>query len=267
MRRPYPTDQYHILSLGDATMSREIDRADLNARLSRISTRWSLVVEAHSGNEEEAAARRKELFERYAAASYRYLLGAVHDADAAEELCHDFAVRFLSGDFHRADPARGRFRDYIRKVLINLANDHHRYRRDLPQSLPESVPLAAPQPTMDADASFDDCLREELLDQAWQGLNRVNPTYHDVLSMRVYEPDLSSREITEEVNLRTGKQLTAATIRKTLERARAKFAELLLEEVARLCEPDDLEDLRLELDQLDLLKYCQASLDRWRSDR
>jgi RNA polymerase sigma factor (sigma-70 family) len=248
-------------------MPGEPDRADLEARLSRISTRWSLVAGAHASGEGGAAASRQALYERYAAASYRYLLGAVHDAEAAEELCHDFAVRFLSGDFHRANPALGRFRDYIRKVLINLANDYHRSRRDLPRSLPEHAQVAAPHVTVDDEPSFDDCLREELLHEAWQALHRVNPTYHAILWMRVMETDLSSREIAAEVNRRTGKQLTADTIRKTLERSRTKFAELLLDQVARLCGSDSEEDLRAELRQLDLLKYCEGALNRRQTDR
>lgn len=248
-------------------MSRESGRPDLEARLSRISTQWSLVAEAHAPDKDtNAALSRQALFERYAAASYKYLLAAVRDEEAAEELCHEFAVRFLGGDFHRADPSRGRFRDYLRKVLINLANDYQRSRRDQPRSLPDHSQIAASQLDADEEPSFDLCLRAELLDQAWRGLNEVNPTYFAVLSMRVSDPDLSSREIAEGLNLRNGKQMSADTIRKTLERARAKFADLLLLEVSRLCEACDVEQLREELDQLDLLKYCQASLDRWRKD-
>ena len=43
---------------------------------------------------------------QHCGAAYRYLLGAVHDPDAADDLCQDFAVRFLRGDFRRADPGR-----------------------------------------------------------------------------------------------------------------------------------------------------------------
>jgi RNA polymerase sigma factor (sigma-70 family) len=246
-------------------MSRESNRAELEARLSRISTRWSLVAEAHTPDaDKHAALSRQALFETYAAASYKYLLGAVRDAEAAEELCHEFAVRFLGGDFHRADPSRGRFRDYLRKVLINLANDYQRSRRDQPRSLPDHSQIAAPHFDAVQEPSFDQCLRAELLDQAWRGLSDVNPTYHAVLSMRVSHPDMSSREIADGVNLQTGKRLSPDTIRKTLERARGKFADLLLQEVSRVCEANAIEQLREELDHLDLLKYCQASLDRWR---
>jgi RNA polymerase sigma factor (sigma-70 family) len=246
-------------------MHREDERPEDDARLSRIATRWSLVAEAHSREEEDAVATRQALFERYAAASYRYLLGAVHDAEAAEELCHEFAVRFLSGDFHRADPARGRFRDYVRKALINLANDHHRSRRDHPQRLPESLQLAARTDETQSERTFEDCLREELLDRAWKALKEANANYHAALHLKVFEPELSSREIAEEINRRTGKALSPDTIRKTLERARTKFAELLVEEVARLGQLGDPDQLRSELEQLDLLKYCRSALDRWRS--
>src|SRR3712207_7176976 len=45
---------------------------------------------------------------------------------AAEELLQEFAVRFLRGDFRRADPQRGRFRDYVKTALIHLVIDHQR---------------------------------------------------------------------------------------------------------------------------------------------
>lgn len=248
-------------------MSRDADQADFDARLSRIATSWSMVAEAHASGEDVAASSRQALFERYAAASYQYLLGAVRDPDVAEELLGELAVRFFRGDFHRATPKRGRFRDYIRKTLINLANDYCRSQRDQPRSLPDGAQIAAPEELKSTERSFEDCLREELLDRTWQSLAEANATYHAVLQMRVFEPDLSSREIAEALNRRIGKNLSADTIRKTLERARTKFAALVLEQVACLCESNDAEGLRAELRQLDLLKYCQSALANWRPDR
>src|SRR5262245_18556900 len=82
-------------------------------RLSSISTLWSLVEKAHQETIAAAIAQRA-LLQRYCGAVYRYLLGALLDEAAAEDLFQDFALRFLRGDFRRADPGKGRFRDYLK---------------------------------------------------------------------------------------------------------------------------------------------------------
>ena len=51
-----------------------------------------------------AASARRELIQRYGGAAYRYLLGALKSPEAAEELLQDFSLRFIRGDFRRADP-------------------------------------------------------------------------------------------------------------------------------------------------------------------
>jgi len=88
-----------------------MDQTELELRLSRISTRWSVLRQAHQGPEDAAAAARQELMQRYCGAVYRYLLSAVRDPHTAEDLTQEFALRFVGGHFHRADPSRGRFRD------------------------------------------------------------------------------------------------------------------------------------------------------------
>jgi hypothetical protein len=52
----------------------------------------------------------------YHRAVHRYLLGALRDEDAAEELFQEFALRFVRGDFRWADRGRGRFRDEAAEV-------------------------------------------------------------------------------------------------------------------------------------------------------
>src|SRR5581483_5349203 len=100
-------------------------------RLSQIATRWSLLLEARGGGDASRAARG-ELLLRYHAPVYRYLRGLVRDEAAAEELCQEFALRFLRGDFRHADPARGRFRDYLRVALRHLAAERARRPQPFP---------------------------------------------------------------------------------------------------------------------------------------
>ena len=105
-----------------------MDQREFVERLSRIETHWTALIEANEEPSQTGNQSRGYLIQRYRAAVYRYLLGAVRDPDAAEELGQEFAIRFLRGDFKRANPDRGKFRNYVKKVLINLVNDFHRSR-------------------------------------------------------------------------------------------------------------------------------------------
>src|SRR5437879_1637637 len=103
-----------------------MEPANPDPRLSHISTLWTLVEQAHRGPADAIGPAQRLLLERYAAVVHRYLGGALRDADAADELFQEFCLRFLRGDFRRADPQRGRFRDFLRTALVNLVVDYHR---------------------------------------------------------------------------------------------------------------------------------------------
>ena len=148
--------------------------------LSQMATQWSLVQMAHRDQAPEAKAARRELLDRYGGAARRYLLGAVRDPDAAEELFQEFAVRLMQGDLRGADKDRGRFRHYVKAVLSHLTADHFRQRQRKPQELPADVPDAeAPADREnDLDAGFLNSWREELLARAWQALADDNPNVY-----------------------------------------------------------------------------------------
>jgi RNA polymerase sigma-70 factor (ECF subfamily) len=234
------------------------DRQALQARLSRISTLWTLVFQAHASGDAAVAAQHA-LVQRYSGAVYRYLLGAVRDETAAEDLAQEFALRFLRGDFRRADPHRGRFRDYLKTALIHLVNDHHRERQQQPGPLAPNSP-APPPPDSEPDFLTD--WREDLLEQTWKALKQANALYHAVLLHRIENPDATSAEMAEQLAATVGKPLTAASVRKTLQRAHEKYADLLLEEVAVSLEGSPLESLEQELQELNLMQYCRQALLR-----
>src|SRR5262245_49194788 len=116
-----------------------MDPDSLNQRLSRISTLWTLLQQAHAGPADAATSAQRLLMQRYLGSVYHYLLGALRDEAAAEELLQEFAARFLRGDFRRADPQRGRFRDYVKTALIHLVDDYHRAERARPRPLPSDL--------------------------------------------------------------------------------------------------------------------------------
>ncbi len=234
-----------------------------NERLSHISTLWSVLAQAHAGPSEEARAAAAALLERYGGAVYRYLLGAVHDAEVANDLAQEFALRFLRGAFRGADPQRGRFRDYLKVALIHLANDHQRARQVWPAPLADGHEPAAPGVNLeDSERAFLSAWREELLERTWTALAEVNPAAHAVLRLRVENPEMPSPQLAERLSAQLGKPRNAAWVRKTLQRAHGQFADLLLEEVADSLATATPEALHQELEDLDLLRYCRSALAR-----
>jgi RNA polymerase sigma-70 factor (ECF subfamily) len=232
--------------------------------LSRISTPWTLLRQAHAGSEPAAATAQRLLLQRYCGAVYRYLRGALHDEEAALDLFQEFVLRFLRGEFRRADPAAGRFRDYLRTVLIHLVTDYHRERQAQPQPLPPDIaqrPIPSEQEA-DREAVFLQSWREELVNRAWEALAEANPTYYAVLVFRVENTEMPSPRMAEQLAVRLGKPFTAAHVRVTLHRAREKFAELLLDEVAHSLGDCTEEELVQELRALHMLKLCAPALER-----
>ena len=114
----------------------------------------------------------------------------------------------------------------------------------------------------ESDAALAEHLREELLNRAWKRLHEFRSTYYLALRMRVEQPDLPARELAQQLTAELDKPVSPDTVRKTLERARRKFADLLVGEVeASMDSPSD-EQLHHELRDLDLLRYCRSAVER-----
>jgi RNA polymerase sigma-70 factor (ECF subfamily) len=73
---------------------------------------------------------------------------------------------------------------------------------------------------------------------------------------------MRSPQLAEQLTARLGRPFTAAGVRQTLHRAREKFADLLLDELAHSLEYPQAEQLAQELVELGLLDYCRPALER-----
>jgi RNA polymerase sigma-70 factor (ECF subfamily) len=241
---------------------------DWNQRLSQINTLWSMIFQAHCGKAAEAMLAQQELLHRYAGAVYRYLLKVVGDPDVADDLGQEFAYRFVRGDFWKADPQRGRFRNFVKTVILNLVADYYRRQKARPQPRPpEDLEETAAAPEGgDLDREFLDSWRRELLARAWEGLARwqaeTGQPYYAVLRLRTEQPTLRSAEMAVQLSAQWGKAITAAGVRQLLHRARIRLAELLIDEVRRSLADPTTEQLQEELGDLGLLEYCRPVLER-----
>jgi RNA polymerase sigma factor (sigma-70 family) len=249
-----------------------MDEKTLQSRLSRISTIWTALGAAHGVGDSRAADAQAALIQRYQGAVYRYLLGALHDEDAADDLFQEFALKMSQGAFRRADPGRGRFRDYLKTTLCHLVTDYHnRRRKERPADgdcMPE--PAVLPDGSSAEDERFFQSWREELLARVWASLEqsqeRGGQPYYSVLRFRSENPDASSAEMAAELSrqLKPEKPFTETGIRKTLQRAKMQFADLLIEDVAQTLDNPTVEELEQELIDLGLLGYCRSAVGRWK---
>jgi RNA polymerase sigma-70 factor (ECF subfamily) len=229
--------------------------------LNRIETSWSLIGEAHEKAGCWSESARQRLLERYQGAAWRYLLAATRREDVAEDLFQEFALRLMRGDFRRAEPTRGRFRDYVKSVLINLVCDYRRRLLTGPRPLPSH--FADPQRPcdpleLDADDAFLASWRDELLERTWDALQETHASLHLVLRIHVQHPTASAEEKGQLVADQLGETCSANRFRVMLHRAREKFSRLLANEVATSIGDPTTEELNEELRLLRLLPYCRA---------
>jgi RNA polymerase sigma-70 factor (ECF subfamily) len=200
---------------------------------------------------------------------YRYLLGALRDRDAADDLFQEFALRFLRGAFRNADPQRGRFRDFVKTALYHLIVDHQNKKLKVRPPLPLGAGGVEPARTdpHEFDQEFTRSWRDDVLGRAWAALQESSQggtPYYLVLRLRSEQPELSSTQLAQRLIQQLGRAVTADWVRQTLRRAREQFANLLLDELACSLEMPTRDRLEQELIDLNLLNYCQQALDHWR---
>lgn len=245
-----------------------MDHDGLNQRLSQITTLWTLVRRATPDSAGAAREAQQQLIERYAGAIKRYLLGALHHADTADELFQEFAYRFLKGGLGGADPERGRFRNYVKGVLYHLVADHHKRRQRQPVALTPDCPEPADdeETLSHLDRDFLNSWRDEILARAWSALEEVEKKsgqpYYTVLRFRVANAELPSPLMADQLGTQLGRKVTAVGVRQTLHRAREKFAELVLDEVIHSLDHPTADHLEQELIDLGLMSYCQPALQK-----
>jgi RNA polymerase sigma factor (sigma-70 family) len=239
-------------------------------RLSRIETLWTQMFR-RTAPDAKSAGPARDLVLRYYGAVFRYIRSMVRDEETAMDLTQEFASRFLRGDFSKADPQRGRFRDFLKVSLRNLVMDHFRKqkvaREKGPRHLPDesSVP-GAPADQRANDQAFVSSFREEVLARTWEALSELQRSgrqpYHTVLRFKIQHPEMPGPEMAETLSRQLGKSINDQAMRQILHRARAQFADLLLDEVSRTLGKPNMEELTLELVELRLLDYCKSALDR-----
>jgi RNA polymerase sigma factor (sigma-70 family) len=226
-------------------------------RLTEIPTEWTLIRTAHTPvaagdpvNRDVADAMQK-LIARYHDAVERYLRLKLRDENLADEVKQEFWTKLLTGKLAGADPSKGRFRDYLRTVLHRLIIDHFRTRKI--QQLPPGELIDPSKP----DDDFDHVWRELVIKRVWSRLETYEATtqknrYATVLHLRVDDSEGPIEDLAQQLSDRTGSKVSPEAFRKTLQRARAKFLELLIQELRETLHPAEPEDIEAEIYDLGL---------------
>jgi RNA polymerase sigma factor (sigma-70 family) len=244
-------------------------QGDNGGRLSQIATPWTDLDQAHGGMLPALDVARRRLLLHYSSAVYSYLLGAVRNPDVADDLFQEFALRLMRGAFRRADPRRGRFRDFLKTALGHLVTDHYRWQGRGPHQHHGSADPATDRSTLaEAEERFSEEWRAQLIDRTFAALEaferRTGQPLHTLLHFRVENPDLPVADMARRLSGRLGQEPSATWVYKHLHNARQKFADLLVAEVARTLDCPGVEQLGEELAELGLLRWCRPALDRSR---
>ncbi|KAA5545496.1 sigma-70 family RNA polymerase sigma factor [Roseiconus nitratireducens] len=233
------------------------------SRLSQIQTHWSAIFESVSDDVGGPSKGHRDLLLRYAGPAYRYLLAVCRDPDIADDLAQEFAFKFVRGDFRRASPDRGRFRDYLKRSLTNLVNDHFRRQQTRPRTCAvELLQGREPSYSPPIDDTFDQEWRREVLSRTWLAMDAADANngscYSLVLKLRAQHPRLDSSQLATLTGERLNREVTAAWLRQTLKRARDRFGELMRTEVEKSLLSDSAEEVDRELRELGLKKYLSS---------
>lgn len=233
---------------------------DTRSRLSQIETLWDQVHKTQGAPGLQAQTAQDALFQRYAGAVRRYLLKALGDPAAAEDLTQEFGLALVQGRFRQADPQRGRFRDYLKGVLFHLVSQHRRGQKK--QSFIQRwwPGPSAPEPA-DSDSQFNQSWRDELLARTWAALTERQPDLFAVLHHRASHPDQTIEQLAEDLRPQLARSASVENVRQMLHRARKAFTELLLAEVSQSLAQPTVDEIHRELAELDLLAYVNYSAE------
>ena len=241
--------------------------AQTQDRLEGLSTWWSVLFEAHGSSPELARAAQERLLERYGPAIRRYLLAAVSDAHAADDLFGEFGLRLVRGDFRQARPELGRFRHLLKVALYRMVIDHQRRQAHWPQLLTAEPADDPPEPFADSDRVFRAEWRAQLFETAWAALRaeeeRSGRPLYTLLRYRTDHPEVRAAEIAVRLIDWLGPDADAEWVRRRLFDARRRFTDALVAETARSLHPPTPNSLAEELTELELFDYCRDALARW----
>lgn len=234
------------------------------SRFDAQPTRWSMVQRAHDKSAGDGPAARQYLVMRYSPAIRSYVRAITRNEDQADDITQDVIVRLLQGDFAGADPHKGRFRDLLKTAVRNMTRNVWA-KQKVRKSVEFDVSQVEQASIQEHDAAWDEGWQRNLLSLAWRRLEEYQESYassnaHTVLKLRTDFPDDSSEELAKRLESVLHKPFRADQARQQLRRARVRFAEFLVEEVADMLDAPTPQRIEEELSSLGLLEQIRDCL-------
>jgi len=202
------------------------------------------------------------LLERYWKPVYAYVCQQGYSEQAAD-LTQGFFVHWCEKDlFGRADQARGRFRDYLKKCLSNFLKDAYRRRQaaappvgivSIDQLMPEDGVAFEPAENETPEAIFDRMWVREVLLRVWNMLQEEFAAsgmqiHSELFRRRVLDPILNDDDLPPMQELADEFNLPRKDASNRLVTARRAFQRLLREELGiYACTDDELASEMREL--------------------
>lgn len=244
-------------------------------RLDQVVTQWSLLRLAHQPVDPGSPQARQAMLLKYRNAVRGYVAALLQGHADADDVAQDVLVRLMRGDFASADPSRGRFRDFLKFAVRNMVRNHwSRQQRRSAVSLDDTTgldPAGSAVEAEDSDAAWTAECRNQLLETTWQALEQYEQAtpgccHFTLLRLRTEHPDADSTELAEHLSRTTGKVWRADAGRQQLRRARLRFAELLVEELAASLKQPTPDAVEEELVALGLIGFVRPFLpEDWRT--
>lgn len=219
--------------------------------LALISTHWPLITDP------------VKFVLRYAPAIRGYLQVLLPQPADVDEVLQEILLSVLEHGFTPDRIRRGRFRNYLIAMVRYRAWRHLRRKKPRPLSAEEAERLQTPKQVAPEDAAWLAGWRHCLLDRAWEAIEyrqRHSPGnwHYSALKLTTDHPDADSKLLAAQVA--ADPPLSTVAFRKQLSRARAAFAQVLVNEVERTLEKPTPEAVLEELAEVGLLVYVQPYL-------
>jgi RNA polymerase sigma factor (sigma-70 family) len=220
------------------------------------TTRWSRVIAAGDPDAPQARESLAALCDAYWYPLYAYIRRRGHDPERARDLTQDFFVRVLErGLLAEADPARGRFRSFLRTVCVHyLANRHDWENAKIRGGGRASLSIDA----VDAEGRYsrelaDEMSPDRIFDRSWaltlleRVLGQLRREYDEAGKAATFEAlegglaggpeDVSYATIAARLGT------TAGAARVAAHRLRRRYGELLRREIAStIDDPAEVDD-------------------------
>jgi RNA polymerase sigma-70 factor (ECF subfamily) len=225
------------------------------------STHWSLVLAAGRSqtNPETAQAALAELCQTYWVPLYNFVRGRGYTVHDAQDLTQSFFAYLIEREIYtRVDRQKGRFRSFLLASLKNFLSNASDRERTLKRGGGQSVLPLHDEQIEEAESLFQSYSatsnEDRLFDRSWAealvatGLERLSAEYRDDSRKKLFSELKiflagSAEPLPAYAELATRLGTTESTLRSHVTRLRARYREVLRDEVRRTV------DTEAEVDQ------------------